>query len=65
MTDPTPTERTDQGDQYLVPDVRPVTVAEHLARYWDAPMQPRRAKQQRPCNIGLFDEDARNQGSLF
>lgn len=61
----TPTECTDQGDQYLVPDVRPVTMAERLAGRWNAPMQPRRAKQQRPCNIGLFDEDARNQMELI
>ncbi len=29
------------------------------------PIQPRRPVNQKPCNIGLFDEDARNQLSLF
>lgn len=64
MTTPA-TERTDQGEQYLVPDVRPVTMADRLAGKWSAPMQPRRPAPQRPCNHGLFDEDSRNQGSLF
>lgn len=64
MTTPA-TERTDQGEQTLVPGVRPVTMAERLAGRWSAPMQPRRAPMQKPCNIGLFDDDARNQMELL
>lgn len=62
MTEPA-TEPTDQGEQCLVPGVQPVTTAQRLAGQWQARMQPR--KPQRPCNVGLFDVDARNQMELF
>lgn len=64
MTTPA-TEQTDQGQQFLVPGVAPITMADRLAGKWSAPMQPRRPAPQRPCNIGLFDEDSRNQMELL
>lgn len=57
------TERTDQGEQHLMNGVKPITQADRLRILADAPLLPKRA--QRPCNIGLFDEDARNQLDLF
>jgi hypothetical protein len=29
------------------------------------PMQPKRARHQKPCDLGLFDDVARNQMDLF
>ena len=59
-------ETTAIGPQYLVPGVKPRSVRDMLEWRMQMPMGPRRrAAQQRPCNIGLFDEDARNQLSLF
>ena len=63
---PTPsveTETTEQGEQMLVPGVRPVIQRDHLALLMAAPLAPRR--EQKPLDIGLFDEDARNQLDLF
>jgi len=57
------TEITDQGEQTLVPGVAPITLRQRLALLFAAPLAPR--KPQRPMNIGLFDEDARNQLDLF
>lgn len=57
------TEITDQGEQTLVPGVVPITLRQRLAILFAAPLAPR--KPQRPMNIGLFDEDARNQLDLF
>lgn len=57
------TEPTDQGEQFIAPGVAPVTTAQRLASRWDRPMQPR--APQKPCNVGLFDDDARRQESLF
>ena len=56
-------EITEQGPQTLVPGVRPITTRERLQTLIDAPLLPRRA--QKPCNVGLFDEDARNQLDFF
>ncbi|MEZ5831651.1 MAG: hypothetical protein R3D05_10765 [Dongiaceae bacterium] len=61
--DPVLTEATDQGEQVLVPGVAPVTLRARLERLLAAPLRP--AKPQKPLNIGLFDEDARNQLDLF
>ena len=63
--DPRPvlTETTDQGEQVLVPGVAPVTMRERLERLLAAPLRP--TKPQKPLNIGLFDENARNQLDLF
>ena len=60
---PAPSEPTEQGEQVLVPGVAPVTLRQRLALLFAAPLAPR--KPQRPMNIGLFDEDARNQLDLF
>ncbi|TSE04707.1 hypothetical protein C1D09_023625 [Mesorhizobium intechi] len=53
------TEPTPQGEQTLIPGVRPVTTRDRLALW---PTRPRAA--QKPLDIGLFD-DARNQRDLF
>lgn len=56
-------EPTPQGEQTLIPGVRPITSRERLVLQLAAPLAPR--KPQKPLDIGLFDEDARNQLSLF
>jgi len=60
---PTASEPTEQGEQVLVPGVAPVTLRQRLAALLAAPLAS--SKPQRPMNIGLFDEDARNQLDLF
>jgi hypothetical protein len=60
---PVLTETTDQGEQVLVPGVGPISLRERLERLLVAPLRP--IKPQKPLNIGLFDEDARNQLDLF
>jgi hypothetical protein len=60
---PLPTEPTPEGEQILVPGVAPISTRERLALRMAAPMTAR--KPQKPLNIGLFDEDARNQLALF
>ena len=57
------TEITDQGEQVLAPGIAPVSLRERLERLLAAPLRP--IKPQKPLNIGLFDEDARNQFDLF
>lgn len=65
MRDPqlTATEPTPQGEQMLIPGVRPITTRDRLTLLTDAPMRPRAA--QKPLDIGLFDEASRNQLNLF
>jgi len=58
-----PSEPTPEGDQFLIPGVRPVSQRERLERLMNAPLAPR--APQKPLNIGLFDEDAPKQLSLF
>lgn len=60
---PLTSEPTPEGEQILVPGVRPVSLRERLSLRLAAPLEPR--KPQKPLNIGLFDEDARNQLELF
>ena len=62
MTDPL-TETTDTGEQHLIDGVKPVTVRDKLQLLAEAPLAPQ--SRQRPCVIGLFDEVARKQPSLF
>ena len=62
-TPPVETETTEQGEQLLVPGICPVTQRERLALLMAAPLAPRR--EQKPLDIGLFDENARNQLDLF
>jgi hypothetical protein len=61
--EPIATETTEQGEQTLVPGVAPITLRQRLAALFAAPLASR--KPQRPMNIGLFDDDARNQLDLF
>lgn len=60
---PLDSETTPEGEQCLVPGVAPIRDRDRLAAFMAAPLRPRKA--QKPLNIGLFDEDARNQLSLF
>ena len=56
-------ETTAIGAQTLVPGVAPITPGQRLQWRADAPLAPHRA--QRPCDLGLFDESARNQLDFF
>lgn len=58
-------ERTPIGDQYLIGDIKPVSQREKLELLATLPMQPKRARHQKPCDLGLFDDVARNQMDLF
>ena len=62
---PTPfeTEPTPIGEQSLIPGVRPVSIRARLEALAAHPLVSLRV--QKPCNLGLFDEDARNQLDLF
>jgi len=64
---PFETEPTDAGEQTLVPGVRPLTLKDRLEARMAAPMAPRRNPdaRQKPLDIGLFDEAARNQLDLM
>ncbi|QLC24909.1 hypothetical protein HFP57_07615 [Parasphingopyxis algicola] len=59
-------ERTEAGEQIVVPGVGPLTLADRLALRAAGPMVPKRNPQaeQRPCDIGLFDTAARTQLDL-
>ena len=56
-------EATAEGEQTVVPGVRPVTLGDQLALRAAAPIAPRRNPNavQKPCDLGLFDEAARDQ----
>ncbi|TPI13045.1 hypothetical protein FJW06_15440 [Mesorhizobium sp. B4-1-3] len=56
-------EPTPEGEQTLIPGVRPVTTRDRLSLLMEATMRPRAA--QKPLDIGLFDEAQRNQLDLF
>jgi hypothetical protein len=62
---PTPfeTEATAIGPQALVPGVRPVSMKARLEALAAHPLVSQRL--QKPCDIGLFDDVARNQMDLF
>ncbi|MDP8997661.1 MAG: hypothetical protein M3O03_11785 [Pseudomonadota bacterium] len=60
---PFDTEATVQGQQVLVPGVRPVSMKARLEALAAHPMGSDRL--QKPCDLGLFDEVARNQMELF
>ena len=60
---PVGTEMTDVGEQVLIPGVAPVSLRQRLELLMTGPLRP--SKPQRPLNIGMFDEDARNQLDLF
>lgn len=58
-------EQTDIGQQYLIGGVKPVTLKQRLEVLAGLPIHPKRASNQKPCDIGLFDEVARAQQDLF
>jgi len=58
-------EQTDIGPQYLIGGVAPITKKQRLDLLASLPMTPKRARSQKLCDIGLFDELARNQKDLF
>jgi len=60
---PFETEPTPIGEQTLIPGVRRVSIYERLMVLAAQPLVPK--KSQRPCDLGLFDEMARNQLDLF
>lgn len=57
------TEPTPIGEKMLVPGVGPVSTRERLQALAAAPLVP--VKLQKPCDLGLFNEVARNQLDLF
>jgi hypothetical protein len=56
-------EMTPIGEQTLIAGVRPISSRDRLQRRMEAPLEPR--CRQKPLNVGLWDEDARNQLELF
>jgi hypothetical protein len=60
---PFETEATPIGPQALVPGVRPVSMKARLEVLAAHPLACRRL--QKPSDIGLFDDVARNQMDLF
>ena len=56
-------EATPIGPQTLVPGVAAITPRDRLEWRAAAPLEPK--KPQRPCDLGLFDTNARNQLDLF
>jgi hypothetical protein len=56
-------EPTADGEQTLIPGVRPVSLRDSLELRVEAPLRPTR--YQKPLDIGLFDLAARNQLDLF
>lgn len=65
MTD-TVTEATPEGEQVLMPGIVPITFEDRLLARMAAPMTPKRNPDaaQLPCDIGLFDQVARQQIDL-
>ena len=60
---PYQSEPTPEGEQGLIPGVKPISQRERIEALIAAPLRPR--GPQKPLDIGLFDEDARNQLTLF
>lgn len=56
-------EPTKCGLQYLLPTIQAVRMIDRLMILLEAPLYPK--NPQKPLNIGLFDETARNQLELF
>ena len=53
------------GPQYLIGGFESVSLRQRLEFLASLPLQPKQAKVQKPCDIGLFDEVARNQLEMF
>ena len=62
-TTPMQVDHTEAGEQLLVPGISPITLRDRLQTRLDAPLTP--PCRQKPLNVGLWDEDARNQLELF
>lgn len=60
---PFETKATPLGPQTLVPGVRPVSMKARLEALAAHPLCSDRL--QKPCDIGLFDDVARNQMDMF
>lgn len=60
---PLASEPPPEGEQTLVPGVRPISTRRRVEIRMARPLRPR--VPQKPFDIGLFDEDARNQLDLF
>ncbi len=60
---PSETEPTPIGEQTLVPGVRRVSIYERLMVLAAQPLGPNRL--QKPCDLALFDDVARNQPDLL
>ncbi len=62
-----PTETTPEGEQILTPGVVPITLRDRLESRSRQPIAPKRNPhaQQKPCDIGLFDDAARDQLDLI
>ena len=60
---PFETEATDQGEQKLIHGVHPVSMKARLNVLAAHPLAP--TKLQKPCDLGLFDDVARNQLDMF
>jgi hypothetical protein len=60
---PFETEPTPIGEQSLFPGVRRVSIYERLMVLAALPLGSHRL--QKPCDLGLFDDVARNQMELF
>ena len=57
------TEATPEGEQIVAPGVKPITIKDRLTRRAAQPMAPKRNPnaEQKPCDLSLFDMDARRQ----
>ncbi|PHR60237.1 MAG: hypothetical protein COA43_08045 [Robiginitomaculum sp.] len=60
-------EDTEVGEQTLINGVCPVTLGERLTARTFHPMTPKRnpSAEQKPCDLGLFDEVGRAQMDIF
>ncbi|WP_162875628.1 hypothetical protein [Sphingomonas crusticola] len=56
-------EPTEAGLQWLIGGIAPISLGDRLRLRAAAPLEP--VRPQRPCDIGLFDLNARAQLDLF
>jgi hypothetical protein len=64
-TDRPEIEQTPIGPQFVIRGYSPVSLRKRLEVRANEPPKPKRACVQKPCDIGLFDEAARNQTDLL
>jgi hypothetical protein len=60
---PVNVERTPQGLRLMLGGIRPASMKVRLTWLVEQPMRPR--KRQKPCDVGLFDSQSRNQLELL